>query len=342
MKEVFTKRNVFLALVIALLGLTVIGRPEEFWSLHNIVKIVVVVLASYLLVSWQRTPRNTNQRLFANVFCIIVPLIALTFLTIMVLSPTLADTLVRESNYLENVQATCLFLASLTFLIITVRFAMQRQKLNSIVSFVLFLVFFVIGMEEISWMEWILHTQPDEYFLRYNAQNETNIHNMDTGLSEDTYYFGVFSFLVLIPFFRKQVGKFLGKVKLSALEPFLPSAWFFVPFTVMTGFMSPYSYKETTILIGFFVSLAILLYEIRRHMRKEAWRSVAWTSFLALLLLATGLFCTFSDAQLEALRSGAPKEYMENLIALGLFLYAADFYWRSFVQKTVVHRVKSR
>lgn len=331
LKKVFTKLNVFIALVVVLAVLTFFAGTESFWSFVNITKIVLVIAASYLLVSW-RKPSHDNNQLFSNVLCVLVPLFALASLAVMIISPSLANTLVRESNYLENLQAVCLFLASLIFLVITIRFARQHQKSKAIVAFLFFLAFFVIGMEEISWMEWIVHSHPDTFLQKYNSQDETNLHNINTGLSEDTYYFGSFVFLVLIPFFRKQIGKLLVDKKLTFLETFMPSAWFFLPFTVMTAFGAPYSYKEVTILAGFFVSLAIVVYEIRRYTHLQAWRSVAWTTGLALFLLVTGFFCTFHNTQLEAFRSGAAKEYMENFISLGMFLYAADFYMRNFVR----------
>jgi len=336
MKKLFTspKSVAFIALAAVLVVMTGLfsgAGVGDFWSLANIVKMLLAASLAYMLVFWNYSATE-HYGLFRRGVQIFVFLAALGSLLVIMLSPSLANILVREDNYLENLEAVFLFAASAVSLLVALRFARLKDTRRAVVALFFFVLFFLIGMEEISWMQRIFHDQSGAFFQAHNQQDETNLHNMDTGLSEDAYYFGAFAFLVLVPFFRDKFAAFFKKKNWSFLTTFLPSAWFFIPFALMAGFVAPYSYQESTILLGFFGSVAILLYEIDRTAKLRAYAGLAVRMACLLLLIATGLWLTFHDAVLEAMRAGAPKEYMENLISFGMFVYAVDLYFRNFAR----------
>jgi protein-S-isoprenylcysteine O-methyltransferase Ste14 len=99
----------------------------------------------------------------------------------------------------------------------------------------------------------------------------------------------------------------------------------------MAGFLAAYSYMQTTILLGFFGSVLVLVHTLATKPSKaRAWMAAG---FLVLLLVVGGVF-TFSwqSVYIDHIRGGSPKEYMEVLTSFGLCVYAIDVYIRLFVR----------
>lgn len=68
-------------------------------------------------------------------------------------------------------------------------------------------------------------------------QNEMNLHNLNTKLSEQLYYLGAFLLLVVLPVVYKMCKRALGWLRLSSLAVFLPAVWLPVSFAVTFGFI---------------------------------------------------------------------------------------------------------
>jgi len=82
------------------------------------------------------------------------------------------------------------------------------------------LVLFVVGMEEISWMQRVFSLSTPDALLGLNKQQELNLHNISTGFSELLYYTGSFALLTLAPFIWLYLRKGFA---LGRLEAFVPS-----------------------------------------------------------------------------------------------------------------------
>lgn len=315
-----------------------------FWSYINVAKMILAGIITYIAVFW-RTPAAQQYKLFKSVVTLAVPAFAIFAVATLLINPDLAEVLVRENHAFENVEAWFLFTGAIFMLIAAIRLLRTGRKLEAIVAALLFLAIFAIAGEEISWGMWIFNEHTNAFFHHFNSQDETNLHNMDTFLSEDLYYFGSFVLLVIVPFFKDSIVRILAKFKRESLASLLPSTWIMLPWTVMAGFLAPYSYMQTTILLGFFGSVLVLVHSLASKPSKaRAWMTVG---FLALLLVVGGVF-TFSwqSVYIDHVRGGSPKEYMEVLTSFGLCVYAVDVYVRLFVrgldEKSLIKRVLAK
>ena len=323
-------------LIIASLALAVMTfainwhNVGSFWSYINVTKMILAGIVAYLAIFW-RTTAQQQYVLFKSAATIAVPVFAIFAVLTLLINPNLAEVLVRESHAFENVEAWFLFTGAVFTLIAAIRLQRAGRKLEAIGAAVMFIVIFAIAGEEISWGMWLFNEHTNAFFHQFNSQDENNLHNMDTFLSEDLYYFGSFFLLVMVPFFKDSIMRLLGKLKLESLASLLPSAWMMLPWTVTAGFLASYSYMQTTILLGFFGSVLVLVHTLTsKPSKRRAWVA---TGFLVLLLVVGGVF-TFSwqSVYIDHIRGGSPKEYMEVLTSLGLCVYAVDVYIRLFVR----------
>jgi hypothetical protein len=85
------------------------------------------------------------------------------------------------------------------------------------------LLLFVMGMEEISWMQRVIGFDTPPELARANMQQEFNLHNVHTDLSENVYYVGVGTFLILLPFLRDALHGARGA--LGWIDAYVPGRW---------------------------------------------------------------------------------------------------------------------
>jgi hypothetical protein len=85
------------------------------------------------------------------------------------------------------------------------------------------LLLFVMGMEEISWLQRVIGFDTPAELARANMQQEFNLHNVHTDLSENVYYIGVGSFLILLPFLRDALPGARGT--LGWIDDYIPGRW---------------------------------------------------------------------------------------------------------------------
>jgi hypothetical protein len=323
-------------LVIASLALAVMTLAINwhdvgpFWSYINVTKMILAGIIAYIAVFW-RTPAQQQYKLFKSVVTLAIPVFAIFAVLTLLINPNLAEVLVRENHAFENMQAWFLFTGAIFMAITAIRLLRAGRKLAAAVAGVAFLALFAIAGEEISWGMWLFNEHTNAFFHQFNSQDETNLHNMDTFLSEDLYYLGSFILLVMVPFFKDSIVRLLSRYKLESIASLLPSAWMMLPWTVMAGFLAAYSYAQTTILLGFFGSVLVLVHALVSKPSKA--RALTAAGFLALLLVVGGVF-TFSwqSVYIDHIRGGSPKEYMEVVTSFGLCVYAVDVYLRLFVR----------
>lgn len=321
---------VIASLILAIMTFAINWREVgSFWSYTNVAKMILAAIIAYVVVFW-RTPAVRQYTLFKSAVTVAVPAFAIFSVITLLGDPNLAEVLVRENHAFENVEAWFLFIGAIFMLTASVRLARLGRKVEAIGAAAMFLVLFAIGGEEISWGMWIFNEHTNAFFHHFNSQDETNLHNMDTFLSEDVYYFGTFALLVMVPFFKDSIVRLLDKLKVVSLTSLLPSVWIMLPWTVMAGFLAPYSYMQSTILLGFFGSALVLIHTLtNRPSKGRAWTAVGFL----VLLFVVGFVFTFSwqSAYIDRIRGGSPKEYMEVMTSFGLCVYAIDVYVRLFV-----------
>lgn len=270
-----------------------------------------------------------RYRTFITLTTILVPVIALTIMVIFMIDPLAVDRLSYEDSTVENLSATALFIACLIALFASLKLFRKRFILLACTALIMAGGLFVIGMEEISWMQRALDVQPSTYFIENNWQQETNLHNLNTDLSETVYYFGAFLLLVLIPFFTASTTQLLDRLRLHKLAVFLPSAWLIVPFSVMVGFTKSIDQGlNPTLLITLIATITILIVTIRTATKNHK-SVILFSALIALVAVCLGqVMFTFYNYDLNGIRDWFGSEYKELFIAFGLLIYTVDIYIR--------------
>lgn len=237
--------------------------------------------------------------------------------------PVTADHFAYEDSLVENVSAAALIIASLTMIYACWTLRSQAKSLHlTLTALFLAIIFFAIGMEEVSWMQRILSIETPTVLLQHNDQEELNFHNLATGLSEKTYYLGGFILLTLLPILRDKVTRVLKKIRLGNLSALVPSAWLIAPFAVVSAFIKlEFETPFFTSIAG--LTLLILVIAIAKQYKKSI-GSVFILSFSLCVSVVTLLATLNIDHNLHNTRPWFPSEYRELFIALGVACYAID------------------
>lgn len=274
-----------------------------------------------------RVLSNIYYPYFKNIVSVVIPILVLSVAILAIIKPTTMDWIAQEDNIVEIVSAGALLTAALIAFIFSISVAKKYSSLILTISVVLIgILFFVIGMEEISWMQRILNVESNEFFLANNAQFETNFHNFATHFSEAAYYTGAFIFLSLLPFFHKYIDKLFSKNNVAAqLRTLLPSSWLFVPFAAVSG-LSYAAYAMVGTILTLFVCMWLIHY-IAWPLNLDTNKSqhITYFSLLSLVSIVVA-YITFMYLDYSALgvRYWVASEYREMFIGAGLLVYICD------------------
>lgn len=250
-----------------------------------------------------------------------VELLCLGFVTLFLQNPRLFSWLALEWHPVEVLSAVLLFYASGIFARIALRLhsgGEETQGLAVWIAGAFALLFFLVGMEEVSWFQQVLHI-PTPAAFQGNSQGELNLHNFATSKAENAYYFSTFLLLVLGPFLVHEAGWFRG----------YPVIRRFAPSRVLVAVAAPmvaFNYDAWNVLftqMSFFLSLWILLYYLRASWTSAPGRQI-FSSVLALFLFCQAVFLLYGS---RFQRLWDITEYKELLIPLACCLYAGEV-WR--------------
>lgn len=184
------------------------------------------------------------------------------------------------------------------------------------------LTFFVIGMEEISWMQRVFDVATPQALVALNDQKEFNFHNISTGASELVYYNGAFFLLVFVPF----IGLFVkGRLKGGVGAALMPSAFVLAASAPMAAFNSG-RWGVLPTQISVMMTVIILLVLVNLALRYNLWKEFLLFAGMAISIVAIQKLFLVESGRL--LRLWDPSEYKELFIAAGLALYAGETWWR--------------
>ncbi len=109
---------------------------------------------------------------------------------------------IREDGWVEYLTFFFLVLGAVILGVNAVK-AIKAGNKKQILFNVLACLFFVFGAgEEISWGQRIFGIQTGEYFMHYNYQGETNLHNLEFGgVDLNKFIFSKLMFVVLVGYF---------------------------------------------------------------------------------------------------------------------------------------------
>jgi hypothetical protein len=227
-----------------------------------------------------------------------------------------------EDHALEWVSALLPLAASAAFAVAFIRVARAPQRdVRRRVALVLCASFavtlFVVGMEEISWLQRVFEITTPAMFAE-NQQHEMNLHNMHSIVFGQSYKIAMFAGLVLLPF----VAETAPHNKLfDVFQDFLPSRFIFAISAPWTAF----NYNEWNFMASqLFVTLALTI--LGCYM-KAAWerfdtRELALFGASALLILIVQPLFLALGARF--VRMWDASEYVELFIAIGLTFYTAE------------------
>lgn len=297
----------------------------------------------YVLSFYKRNNALSSEKTFytyfKNVVSIIVPAIVFAVIILAIIKPATMDWLGKEDNLVETISATSLFLASLTAIVFAIySLIAYRRYVLFIFLLLTSIVAFLIGMEEISWMQRILSIESNEFFLENNAQLETNIHNLATTVFEIAYATGAFIFLIILPFFHRQLNNFFSKRRLFKWVTFiLPSKWLFIPFAAIVGLLYPHHqidvYPHYLIVAIVIITTLLLVHHLAwpKNAKDEGIDTSLQNplAVFGLLCIITGYITfTYIDYAGVGIRLWAASEYGEVLIAIGILTYVLDIAFR--------------
>lgn len=285
-----------------------------------IMNVLIAAPLAYLVIFGPGVDRGKSFAVLSQFGALVFGLL---FTALFVLEPRMADFLAQEDYIIEYATAFLPLVATLLFFYVAFRLGAAKQRLGALAAVVFGLGFFVVGMEEISWMQRIFDVTPPEFFAEHNMQRETNLHNLYTGPMMHIFYTVTFIFFVVVPFFDKWIQAVLGKLKLASLQLFVPPRWLVAPMLVSFIFAS--GAFSTTLVHVLMVACAFIIacYYIVSKRSDPALSKVALCVSLLIFFPCVLVFGSM-DPDALGIRSWAVSEYRELLVCLVIWMYAAD------------------
>ncbi len=227
--------------------------------------------------------------------------------------------LASEDGWVENTTVFLLFGACI-LLIKTARYAAFSKNTKGLL-YLLALYVFICGGEEISWGQRIFGFSTPEGLLLINKQQEFNIHNIYTKLTDVLYYWVATGFLIILPFLHATTT--------------LPSSWLrpFVPITAgrysvfcacVLCCLNNNEWNCLYIELMFFTVLYLLLYLATRQPFSKAF--LVFLSGYSLINMVSMYGYNYN------ITLWYMSEYRECYVALAYFVYSLELQFR--VKKT--------
>ncbi len=336
----FLKRFVFLCLLAlggfigfavyesVVLGLPPIREEPALFTPYHLARSAFTLAMSLLIVRAVSSGRAAGSALMTadlrpsdRTWAVIAMLSALLCTVVLVASPDEFGALAQEDSLIEWASAILLFAGSGLFAADLVRRLANRRgvpwagRVGIFLSAGFAILFFLVAMEEISWMQRIIGYQTPADVAKINWQHEFNLHNIQTDLSETLYYFGTGIFLILLPLVAETAHHWLP----VPLPDFVPGR----AVVAVSAPVSIFNYGhwnlipvQATAMITLFVLLAYAASDGRRGNGKER---------LLFLFLAGGVAA--GQGLVLAYGPAMPQipnatEFKEFFIALGLAWFA--------------------
>ena len=325
-------------------------RPYNFYRLAIIILTIVFLLLA-TKPSWGNTPPSHEPSPKARQWLlrlgIALPIIALVFLVIQLVIPQFAALLVRKESwpFFRNAifaKSACQLVAAIAFIKVARHYFRRRQRLAMILAIAMVLLLGLMIGEELSWGQRIFGWGTPSFLAEINSQSEINLHNINTQLAQNILYFGGWLLLIGFAFWRESLTKLLRKypkARLDFLVDWLPPGCFVGLFAVGFAFCDPLAsdsglYCSSNLFI-ILATACLLLTELRYRLKLRSQPSPApvlddadddrhqvlrlGISLLCFIVVLTG---NLFNAELWNYNSGAPTEYLELFISLGIMTWA--------------------
>ena len=346
----FSAATIALFPVEANLSKPLFTRPYNFYRLAVIILAIVFLLLA-TKPSWSNTPPShepsSRARQWLLRLGVALPIIALVFLIIQLVTPQFAALLVRKESwpFFRNAifaKSACQLVAAIAFIKVARHYFRQRQRLAMALAVAMVLLLGLMIGEELSWGQRIFGWGTPSFLAEINSQSEINLHNINTQLTQNILYFGGWLLLIGFAFWRESLAKLLRKcpkARLDFLIDWLPPGCFVGLFAVGFAFCDPLvSDSGLYCSSNLFIILAtacLLLTKLRYRLKLRSQPNTASVldntddnrhqvlrlgiSFLCFIVVLTG---NLFNAELWNYNPGAPTEYLELFISLGIMTWA--------------------
>jgi hypothetical protein len=312
----------FAAYEALLLGLAPLGEMPPIFDLFHWTKAAFSLLAS-ALIAWTIYSERAVSHGFdqealapaARLAAAAVMAFALGSTLLFLADPALFNATAQEDRPVEWTSALLLLAASVIFLP-----AVVRQPNKIVLGFALLLagLFFVMAMEEISWMQRVVGFETPDKLAEVNWQGEFNFHNVQTDLFENVFYVGSALFLILLPFISDATPWLRSLGALSAFVPGRAVAAASAPVSIFNYGMWNVLPQQMTMLLTLFVMIFYARAADRRGDRGEC---LLFASLAAAVAAGQAAFLAFGHRTPDI---WAASEYKELFIAIGFAAYALD------------------
>lgn len=249
-------------------------------------------------------------------------LLAVIFIVIFLMSPPAFSAMSLEDGLIEWVSAFLPLLASGLLVWRAAGLFWRPGGLSAgFVLVVAAVLLFVLGMEEISWMQRVFGIATPAS-LSGNSQGELNFHNLATNQIGAVHKIGGFVFLILLPFLRATAFPRLVPAKLASLAP---SRAVMLASTPLAAF-NYNGWDALAIQMTSYLTIGIVLYFAFSAWRERRQGEALLCITMALLIIGAQLL--FLGGGDRFIRIWDVTEYKEFFIALGLFVWAAETFRR--------------
>lgn len=346
----FSAATIALFPIEANLSKPLLTRPYNFYRLAIIILAIVFLLLA-TKSSWGNTSPDhepsSGARRWLLRLSIALPVMAIVFLVIQLITPQFAALLVRKESwpFFRNaifIKSACQLVAAIAFIKVARHYFRQRQCLAMILAIAMVLLLGLMIGEELSWGQRIFGWGTPSFLAEINSQSEINLHNINTQLAQNILYFGGWLLLIGFAFWRESLTKLLRKcpkAKLDFLIDWLPPGCFVGLFAVGFAFCDPLAsdsglYCSSNLFI-ILATACLLLTELRYRLKLRSQpssapvlddtdnsRHPALRSGVSLLCFIVVLAGNLFNAELWNYNSGAPTEYLELFISLGIMAWA--------------------
>lgn len=233
-------------------------------------------------------------------------------------SPRAFHAIAQEDTALEWASALLLLGASgLLALHFARELARRRSPAVLLPAGLLAAGFFVLGMEEISWLQRVIGFATPARLADVNWQAEFNLHNLQTDLSELIFYAGAVLFLGVLPLLRDAIPAARARHPLAGFMPGRGVAAAAAPgaaFTFGQWNLLPVQFASWLAL------LALVAFAISAKRRGDGCEALLFSMLAA--AVAAGQALVLANGPLMVDLPDA-SEYKELFIALGFACYAA-------------------
>jgi hypothetical protein len=304
------------------------------FSTYHYARTALSVLLSLVLVAatarpWLRPDAADIRPLEPNEIRngYIVAALAAAATALLVWSPNLFHWFAREDNILEWLAPLFVLTGAWFFFSAGLRHARQRPEgfgpilIRVLVPLSFAGLYFLIGMEEVSWGQRIFGFETPEGIAERNWQSEFNLHNIHTDIAEFVFYLGTGVFLIVLPLAH------------PSLRRWRPVKFFadFVPNRSVAALSAPmvfFSYGHWNLvpiqMLTFVTLLAMIIFAIGASRRGWVGESRLFAALALLIAVGQILVLIFGSQMIDVPDA---TEFREFFIPLGLFAFAAYYYF---------------